>query len=205
VRLVNEETGEEVSQLAELARKFPDQFVEQKDGQDYVAHSVINQRLLSVVGPFDFQLVEVLRSDVPEVKPDPTARSRRAQRGTPELRGVVTGGVWRLTCDVDGRRTQVEEVGDTDPHNWPTDGARLKDAASDALKRAAMRLGLGLSLWAQELYFLDRQLQPLTSRPVNKEQAVQEQGRVDTDRARQSVQTALRDPSSPAWQKDGAR
>ena len=34
----------------------------------------------------------------------------------------------------------------------------FKDAASDALKRCAMRLGLGLHLWAQEHYFLDQQL-----------------------------------------------
>jgi hypothetical protein len=67
--------------------------------------------------------------------------------------------VWRLTCTIDGRQVRVEEVGDVgDVHNWPHDGARLKDAASDALKRCAMRLGLGLHLWAQEHYFLDRQL-----------------------------------------------
>ena len=147
------------SYLSELARRFPDGFIERKDGNDYVAHHIVNQRLLTVVGPFDFELVEIIRGDVPEVPPDPNGRSRRAKAGTPPLPNIVVGAVWRLTCTVDARQVRVEEVGDVgDVHNWPHDGARLKDAASDALKRCAMRLGLGLHLWAQEHYFLDRQL-----------------------------------------------
>jgi hypothetical protein len=145
--------------LAELSRPVPPDFVERKDGSDYVAHHVVNQRLLSIVGPFDFELVQVIRGDVAAVAPDPSARSRRAKAGTPALRNVVVGGIWRLTCTIDGRHVRVEEVGDVgDVHNWAHDGARLKDAASDALKRCAMRLGLGLHLWAQERYFLDQQL-----------------------------------------------
>ena len=145
--------------LAELARPFPTDFVERKDGSDYVAHHVVNQRLLSIVGPFDFELVQVIRGDVAAVPPDPSARSRRGKAGTPALNNIVVGGIWRLTCAIDGRQVRVEEVGDVgDVHNWPHDGARLKDAASDALKRCAMRLGLGLHLWAQEHYFLDQQL-----------------------------------------------
>jgi hypothetical protein len=152
--------------LVELARRFPDGFVERKDGNDYVAHHVVNQRLLSIVGPFDFELVEVLRGDVAAVPPDPNARSRRAKAGTPALSNVVVGGVWRLTCTIDGQRVRIEEVGDVgDVHNWPHDGARLKDAVSDALKRCAMRLGLGLHLWAQEHYFLDHQLRALLEQP----------------------------------------
>jgi hypothetical protein len=148
-----------VTYLTELARRFPDGFVERKDGNDYVAHHIVNQRLLTVVGPFDFELVQILRGDVPAVPPDPNGRSRRAKAGTPILHDIVVGAVWRLTCTIDGRQVRVEEVGDVgDVHNWPHDGARLKDAASDALKRCAMRLGLGLHLWAQEHYFLDRQL-----------------------------------------------
>jgi hypothetical protein len=145
--------------LAELSRRFPDVFIERKEGNDYVAHHVVNQRLLSIVGPFDFELVEVLRGDVAAVPPDPAGRSRRAKAGTPALHNVVVGGIWRLTCWVDGQQVRIEEVGDVgDVHNWPHDGARLKDAVSDALKRCAMRLGLGLHLWAQEHYYLDDQL-----------------------------------------------
>lgn len=195
MKLVNDDTGEEVSQLSELARRFPAQFVEQKDGQDFVAHSVVNQRLLSIVGPFDFQLVQILRSDIPAIPPDPNAKRRRAQRGTPALSQVVTGAVWRLTCEVDGRRTEIEEVGDTDPHNWATDGARLKDAASDAIKRAAMRLGLGLHLWAGDLYFLERQLQ--AQQPRSDSDGASQQH----DRPATTARNLSGDPKEPAWQK----
>jgi hypothetical protein len=214
MRLVNEETGDEVSQLAEMSRPFPEDFVESKDGQDYVAHHVVNQRLLSIVGPFDFELVQVIRGDVAAVPPDPAARSRRGKAGTPALQNIVVGGIWRLSCTVDGRPVQVEEVGDvSDVHNWPHDGARLKDAASDAIKRCAMRLGLGLHLWAQEHYFLDIQLRALTSRPASPERAAadEQQARLDPMRGRgkeirrdPAAQTLVRDPSSPAWAgKDG--
>jgi hypothetical protein len=152
--------------LTQLARRFPQGFIERKDGIDYVAHHVVTQRLLSIVGPFDFELVEIIRGDVAAVAPVPNGKSRRARSGTPELHNVVVGGVWRLTCEVDGRRVRIEEIGDVgDVHNWPHDGARLKDAASDALKRCAMRLGLGLHLWAQEHYFLDRQLRAFLEQP----------------------------------------
>jgi hypothetical protein len=100
----------------------------------------------------------VLRGDLPAVPADPNGKSRRAKNGSPALAGVVVGGIWRLIAEVDGRRVEVEEVGDVDPRNKEHDGERLKDAASDALKRCAMRLGLGLHLWAQEHYFLDQQL-----------------------------------------------
>ncbi len=68
-------------------------------------------------------------------------------------------GVWRLTLQVDGRTVRLEEAGDVeDPHNWRHDGQRLKQAASDAIKRCAMRAGLGLHLWAGERYVLDQRL-----------------------------------------------
>jgi hypothetical protein len=72
---------------------------------------------------------------------------------------VIVGGVWRLTVTIDGRTVAVEEAGDVeDPHNWRHDGARLKQAASDAIKRCAMRVGLGLHLWAGERYVLAERL-----------------------------------------------
>ena len=98
--------------LVELSRPFPTDFVERKDGQDYVAHHVVNQRLLSIVGPFDFELVQVIRGDVAAMPPDPSARSRRGKAGTPALQNVVVGGIWRLTCAIDGRQVRVEEVGE---------------------------------------------------------------------------------------------
>ena len=58
----------------------------------------------------------------------------------------------------------VVEAGDVEkPDNWKTNGARMKDAMSDAIKRCAMALGVGLHLWSQmkgkDEYFLDKQLE----------------------------------------------
>ena len=52
-----------------------------------------------------------------------------------------------MTVEIDGQLVTVEEAGDVEqPFNWHTDGARLKDAISDAVKRCAMAFGVGLHL-----------------------------------------------------------
>lgn len=123
-------------QLRRLARRFPKEFWKRKGKFPYIEHAMITQVLLNELGPFDFTLSQVIRS----------------------ADGVVTGAVCRLTCTVDGRVTTIEEAGDVEnPQSKGTDGARLKDAFSDALKRCAMRLGLGLHMWADH-YLLDRLL-----------------------------------------------
>lgn len=145
------------SQLAALCKPFRDDLVKgnPSGGGQYVAHDVVVQKLLMVVGPFDFHLREVIRGDVPEIKPNPNGSSQRAKDGRPALHDAVVGVVARLTVNVDGRSVEVEEAGDCeDPHNWPHDGARMKDAMSDAIKRCAMRLGVGLHLWAQRDFIL---------------------------------------------------
>ena len=150
-----------MTDLQALAKPFPSKFIHgnPSGGGSYVKHHTINQRLLVNVGPFDWELVQILRGFVPGRAPNPNGKSQRAKDGTPDLTDAIVGVVFRLTCVVDGRRTVIEEVGDCEePHNWPHDGARLKDASSDALKRCAMRLGLGIHLWSQDEYFLDRAL-----------------------------------------------
>ena len=148
--------------LSNLSIPFPSAYVHENPsgGGSYVAHPVITQRLLLHLGTFDFELVQIVRGRVEGRPGNPDGRSARARVGVPALDDAIVGAVCRLTCDVDGRRTVVEEVGDCeDPHNWPHDGARLKDAMSDALKRCAMRLGLGLHLWCKPgEYFLRSKL-----------------------------------------------
>jgi hypothetical protein len=146
--------------LARLVRPFPRELVQRDPGGNvYVAHENVTQWLLGIVGPFDWTLVEIIRGDVPGSAPDPQGKSRRAKEGTPDLHNVIVGAVWRITLIVDGRTVVLEEAGDVeDPHNWRHDGARLKQAASDAIKRCAMRAGLGLHLWAGERYVLDQRL-----------------------------------------------
>lgn len=135
-----------MSQLLALVKPFPRQYVHENPSGNgrgsYVAHDVVVQKLLGVVGPFDFEVREVLRGD-----------TKAGQTN------VVVGAICRLTVDVDGRRTSVEEVGDCEnPANWPHDGARMKDAVSDAIKRCAMRLGVALHLWSGDEFFLYERL-----------------------------------------------
>jgi hypothetical protein len=117
-------------------------------GGSYVAHPVVEQRLLDVLGPVDTSIMEVLRG------------SATFKDGTVH-ENIVVGVVLRMAAHVDGTFHSVEEVGDVEsPGMWATDGARLKDAMSDAYKRCAMRLGVGLHLWAQEDFYLYRKLVP---------------------------------------------
>ena len=83
---------------------------------------------------------------------------------------MVTGVVLALTVEIDGNLVTIEEVGDVEqPFNWKTDGARMKDAVSDAVKRCSMALGVGLHLWSQfdgeSEYFLDKQLEKYVVTP----------------------------------------
>ena len=139
------------SQLQQLAQPFDKRFIEKKPGArggDYVTHSVVTEYLLKIVGPFDYELVQVIRGRAPEVKTKSTTYGAREE--------AILGVVARLTITVDGQTRRVEEVGTEDNPAMQTDAANLKNAMSDALKRCAMRFGLGLHLWSQEMYGLDK-------------------------------------------------
>jgi hypothetical protein len=126
-------------QLYELARPFPEKLVKQKPGKfaaSYVEHSVIVQRLLEVVGPYSFTVDKLI------MNPD----------------GQVSGCFATLECMIDGDFVTITEIGDVE-HPGTNNGSAAKNAASDALKRCAMRLGVGLSLWSQENYYLDKALE----------------------------------------------
>ena len=140
-----------MSQLYELSRVFPDKFIHKNPTGfgDYIQHSVIRQRLLSVVGAYSQEVKHIIRETLTD------------KQGK-EIE-VVTGVILALTVEIDGELVTIEEAGDVEqPFNWRTDGARLKDAVSDAVKRCAMAMGVGLHLWSQfdgqSEYFLDEQL-----------------------------------------------
>lgn len=141
-----------MSQLVALAERFPSKYIHgnPSGGGTYINHAVITQRLIAVLGaPPDFETVQILRGDV---------ASWTSSKGEtyPPLSNVVVGAVCRMTATIDGKRVVTEEVGDCEqPHNWKTDGQRLKDSISDAYKRCAMRIGCGLELWGEkDGYFL---------------------------------------------------
>lgn len=147
--------------LVDRLKPFPPRLIHENPsgGGSYVKHSVIVQRLLALFGSYDFEVVEILRGHVDAVKPNPNGKSQKAKDGSPALEGAVVGAVCRLTVTIDGERVRIEDVGDCEsPHNWPHDGARMKDATSDAIKRCAARLGIGLHLWAQGESYLYEQL-----------------------------------------------
>ena len=132
--------------LYQLARPFPEAFIVKKPGgkfqADYVAHGVITSRLLEVVGPFDWSIAKIITN--------------------PE--GIAVGCVGRPEVVVDGRPVVIEVIGDVEQVSTNS-ATNLKMASSDALKRAAMRIGLGLHLWVGEHYYLDRALEKRLSSP----------------------------------------
>jgi hypothetical protein len=120
----------DLAKVRELARPFPDNYIHDDGrGNAYVPHHIITQRLIHIFGVPP--KIEILR----EIYDDK----------------VLTGVIMRLT--VPGF-DPVEEAGEADNPQSKTNGARAKDACSDAIKRCAMRLGLGIHLWAQKDFFL---------------------------------------------------
>lgn len=153
------------SQLARLAKPFPNALIHTNPsgGGNYVKHAVVKQKLLAVTGTYTWQIIELIRGYVPEIKPDPNAKatdSKRKRFGVPALDNAVVGCIGRLTLRFeDGRTDSCDGIGDCeDPQNWPHDGARGKDAESDALKRAASHFGVGLHLWSPGEFVLYEQL-----------------------------------------------
>ena len=152
-----------MTQLHDLAKPFPARVVHDNPsgGGSYVAHHLYVQRLLIHLGGYSFERVDIIRGAVAGKPPNPNGSSQRAKDGTPDLEDAVVGVVCRLTVEVDGRTMVIEDVGDCEsPHNWPHDGARMKDAMSDALKRCCARIGLGTHLYARspDEYVLSRVL-----------------------------------------------
>ena len=137
--------------LQELAKPFPQKYIHNNPTGygEYIQHSVIRQRLLSVLGPFEQRVIQVFKEEMTD------------KQG--KTKTVTTGVVLEMTFNIGGRDVSVQEVGDVEqPFNWKTEGARMKDAVSDAVKRCAMAIGCGLHLWARHdgksEYFLDQQL-----------------------------------------------
>ena len=155
---MNEKT---LSQLQQLAKPFPPALIkEAPQGKfgDYVPHSAVTERLLSIVGPYNFHVEDLIRGEAPMViGKDHTADNPKYPARSDAVLGVTAS----LTVFIDGNPYTVTEIGTVDDPAMNHDAANAKNAASDAIKRCAMRLGLGLHLWSQEMYFLDKQLAQL--------------------------------------------
>ncbi len=125
------------NQLYELSRRFPDDYVGKKGDRNdlYINHAIIKQRLIEVCGGYNFKVVrEIADAD-----------------------GTVTGCYAELTVEIDGTKRTVGDYGDVE-HNQGSNGSNSKHCASDAFKRCASHLGLGLHVWADKQYFLEASL-----------------------------------------------
>ncbi len=93
-----------MSQLADLARPFPDVLIHENPagGGSYVKHATVVQRLLAAVGPFSFEIRDVIRGDVRAIPPNPDANSRRGKEGSPALTNAIVGAICSLSVTVDG-------------------------------------------------------------------------------------------------------
>ncbi len=130
-----------MDQLKALSKPFSEKLVQKKPGGaggDYVSHSAVTERALSVVGPYSLEVAQLIF----------------------EADGMVSGALVTIVCEIDGKTVRITEAGDVEnPARHKTNGARAKDALSDGVKRCWMRLGLGLSLWSGDKYFLDKMLE----------------------------------------------
>lgn len=125
-------------QLTDLVKRIPDSYVKTKPGgfqADYVSHADIQQILLAKLGPCSQEVTRVITN----------------------AEGVVQGCVLRVLYEIDGAQYIIEEAGDCE-RPGANNGSNLKNAVSDAVKRCAMRVGVGLHLWSQENYVLDKVL-----------------------------------------------
>jgi hypothetical protein len=142
------------SLLHDLAHPFPDSLIRQpapgKHGE-YIKHSDVTQRMLSIVGFHDFEIVELIRGYAAEV-----VGRGKTPKTWPARDGAVVGCIatMRIT-DSEGRTHTVTEIGTEDQPAMQSDSENAKNAASDAYKRCAMRFGLGLHMWSPDSYFLE--------------------------------------------------
>ena len=124
--------------LRDLVKRIPASYVKTKPGgfqADYVSHADIQQILLAKIGPCSQEVKELIYN---------------AER-------QVQGCILRVTYEIDGKTVVIEEAGDVE-RPGANNGANAKNAVSDAIKRCAMRVGVGLHLWSQDNYVLDKVL-----------------------------------------------
>lgn len=127
-----------ITQLQSLAKRIPKSYIKTKPGgfsADYCSHADIQQMLLAKLGPCSQEITQIIRN----------------------ADGQVQGVVLRMQFLIDGMVTVVDEIGECE-RPGQNDGLNAKNAVSDAVKRCAMRVGLGLELWCQETYVLDKAL-----------------------------------------------
>lgn len=144
-----------MTDLLKLSKPFQPQFIEEKPGSfkaSYVPHSTVVEHLLGILGPFNQEVKEMIRNS----------------------EGEIEGAIVRFTFTIDGEVVVIEEAGAVE-RKAPNAGEAMKDCISDAVKRAASRIGLGTHLWSGEKYILHSVLSKREEPAIEKEEESNEQ------------------------------
>lgn len=152
IRELHDEPKEQTL-LRQLATPFPPDMVRaapQGKYGEYVPHTDVTQRALSIVGFYNFEVLEVIRGHASEIV--------SKAHTWPARDNAIVGVLCRLTIFPDGQPRSITEGGAEDNPAMHNDGENLKNCISDAYKRCWMRFGLALHVWAGKDYWLDRQL-----------------------------------------------
>ena len=128
-------------QLAALAKKIPPTWIQTLPtgyGARYCGHAHVQQMILATVGPTPQRVDEIIYNG-----------------------DTVTGVLLTMTFTIDGQAVEITECGDVDRPNPENNGANMKNAISDGVKRCSMRVGKALQLWCEsdEHYILDKVLE----------------------------------------------
>ena len=130
---------------------------------DYVEHTQVTQKLIALVPDLDITTDDVIYDTIEDVN----GVSRKFVTG---LRVILTG-------TVDGHLITREDYGMCDkpffhenPNKVQNNGQRIKECMSDGIKRAAMRMGVGI-----ELYDTDAWLSSYLEKTNKKENIVTEE------------------------------
>ena len=112
---------------------------------DYVEHTQVTQKLIALVPDLDITTADVIYDTIEDVN----GVSRKFVTG---LRVILTG-------TVDGHLITREDYGMCDkpffhenPNKVQNNGQRIKECMSDGIKRAAMRMGVGIELYDTEAW-----------------------------------------------------
>lgn len=107
---------------------------------DYVEHTQVTQKLIALIPDLNIEVGRYLHDTVEDIN---GVRRR-----------FVTGVEVKMSGTIDGNYVQRQEIGMCDKPFFHADankvhnnGQRAKEALSDAIKRCAMRLGVGIELY----------------------------------------------------------
>jgi hypothetical protein len=123
--------GYKMIQLQDLSKRLPEKWIQQKPGvgfaAKYASHGDIQQALLAKVGPTSQRIVkEIYNSEG----------------------NVLEGVILEMVFHIDLEPVVIQEIGESE-RDTGNNALNLKNSVSDAVKRCAMRVGLGLELWTE--------------------------------------------------------